>query len=124
MKTKKTGRGVGRKIEREQGKEEKRKKNVFLIQEHYVQRLWVAGLFLRHIPAYFYHIFSHRKCVVKTHLFVTSAEWRRASPGAFFILSQGERPLHSLSFLPIGNVLATSLSGKERQRELENGAKR
>ena len=65
MKTKKTGRGVGRKIEREQGKEEKRKKNVFLIQEHYVQRLWVAGFFLRHIPAFC----TTHPCLFLPHIF-------------------------------------------------------
>jgi len=35
-------------------------------------------------------------------------------PGPFLILAQGKRPQHNLCFLPIGNVLATSLSWKEK----------
>ena len=98
MKTKKTGRGVGRKIEREQGKEEKRKKNVFLIQEHYVQRLWVAGLFLRHIPAFFTtllclflpHIFAQKMCRKNTSFCHERRVAASKSRGLFHFIARGE----------------------------------
>jgi hypothetical protein len=121
MKTKKTGRGEGRKIEREQGKEEKRKKRISHPRTIRSAALG-GGLILTTHPCLFYDttllIFTthfRKENVSEKHMFLSQApSGGEQVPGPFLILAQGKRPQHNLCFLPIGNVLATSLSGEEK----------